>query len=66
MWGSIYKSYDACPQASVNVPLWYSHYDGIPSFSDFIPFAGWKTPAIKQYQGTSSLCGASVDRSWEP
>lgn len=24
------------------------HYDGNPSFSDFSPFGGWSTPAIKQ------------------
>jgi len=66
MWGSIFGSYDFCPQAAVGVPLWYAHYDDKPSFSDFVPFAGWKTPMIKQYKGTSSLCGASVDRNWRP
>lgn len=66
MWGSIFGSYDTCGQASVNIPLWYAHYDNVPSFSDFIAFAGWKTPSFKQYLGTSSLCGASVDRNWHP
>ena len=28
--------------------------------------AGWTHPAIKQYQGTTSLCGAGVDESWYP
>lgn len=66
MWGSIFKSYTACPQASFEVPLWYPHYDSNPSFDDFVEFAGWKAPAIKQYHGTSDLCGISVDRNWMP
>jgi hypothetical protein len=66
MWGSIFGNYDTCTQASVNTPLWYAHYDNVPSFSDFVAFGGWKTPTAKQYFGTSSLCGASVDRNWEP
>ncbi len=31
--------------------------DGDPSFDDWSPFAGWSSPAIKQYQGTSTSCG---------
>lgn len=30
-------------------PLWYAHYDDNPSFSDFVPFAGWTHPNIKQF-----------------
>lgn len=45
-------------------PLWYAHYDNNPSFSDFSPFGGWKTPNVKQYQGTTNLCGAGVDLNW--
>jgi GH25 family lysozyme M1 (1,4-beta-N-acetylmuramidase) len=66
MWGTIFGSYDACGQASVGIPLWYAHYDNNPSFADFTAFAGWKTPNIKQYLGTSTLCGAGVDRNWHP
>jgi len=66
MWGTIFGSFTACPQASTNTPLWYAHYDSNPSFADFAEFGGWKTPTIKQYSGTSSLCGASVDRNWHP
>lgn len=66
MWGTIFGSYEACGQASANNPLWYAHYDNTPSFADFTPFAGWTKPAWKQYLGTSSLCGASVDRNWRP
>ena len=41
--------------------LWYAHYDSNPSFGDFSPFGGWSHPAIKQYQGTTSMCGTEVD-----
>ncbi len=47
-----------------NYPLWYAHYDSNPSFSDFAPFGGWTKPAIKQYQGTTSYCSASVDLNY--
>lgn len=42
MWNSIFGGYDTCQQASVNMPLWYAHYDNTPSFSDFASFGGWK------------------------
>ena len=48
------------------ISSWYAHYDGNPSFSDFAAFGGWTHPAIKQYQGTTSLCSAGVDLSWYP
>ena len=66
MWGSIFSSYAACPQSAVGTPLWYAHYDYKPTFEDFVAFGGWSSPDIKQYQGTSTLCGASVDRNWRP
>jgi GH25 family lysozyme M1 (1,4-beta-N-acetylmuramidase) len=47
-------------------PLWYAHYDGKESFSDFVPFNGWTKPEAKQFQGTTSVCGTSVDYSWHP
>ncbi|EDQ85402.1 uncharacterized protein MONBRDRAFT_21722 [Monosiga brevicollis MX1] len=47
-------------------PLWYAHYDGNPSFSDFAPFGGWTRPAIKQYNGDKTICGAGVDVNWYP
>ncbi len=46
--------------------LWYAHYDGNPSFSDFSPFGGWSSPAMKQYTGTSTVCGFGVDDNWYP
>ena len=66
MWNSIMGSSTACSQASFETPLWYAHYDNVPSFNYFAEFAGWKTPSIKQYHGTETFCGASVDRSWKP
>lgn len=47
-----------------NLPLWYAHYDNNPSYSDFVPFGGWSKPAIKQYEGTQSLCGCGVDYNY--
>ena len=44
--------------------LWYAHYDGSPSFSDFAPFGGWSHPSIKQFAGTTSLCGAGIDKNF--
>eukprot|EP00003_Mantamonas_plastica_P032799 TRINITY_DN908_c0_g1_i3.p3 TRINITY_DN908_c0_g1~~TRINITY_DN908_c0_g1_i3.p3 ORF type:complete len:108 (-),score=15.65 TRINITY_DN908_c0_g1_i3:46-369(-) len=46
--------------------LWYAHYDGSQSFGDFRPFGGWSRPAIKQYAGDKSVCGAGVDLDWYP
>jgi len=42
-------------------PLWYAHYDNNPSYSDWVSFGGWAKPSIKQYAGTTSMCGAGVD-----
>ena len=64
MWNVIMGGTDRCLHFS-NLPLWYAHYDGVASFSDFQSFGGWKEPSIKQYKGTTSLCSASVDLSWK-
>eukprot|EP01089_Gocevia_fonbrunei_P014493 TRINITY_DN3983_c0_g1_i7.p1 TRINITY_DN3983_c0_g1~~TRINITY_DN3983_c0_g1_i7.p1 ORF type:complete len:216 (-),score=55.47 TRINITY_DN3983_c0_g1_i7:314-961(-) len=61
-WEPIFGNWDGAS----SYPLWYAHYDGEVSFSDFSPFAGWRTPSIKQYQGTTSLCSAGVDMDWYP
>ena len=45
-------------------PLWYAHYDNNPSFSDFVPFGGWKTPSIKQYVGDATVCGVDIDKDF--
>ncbi|EGC33318.1 hypothetical protein DICPUDRAFT_154665 [Dictyostelium purpureum] len=47
-------------------PLWYAHYDGVRSFSDFSPFAGWSKPTMKQYYGEGTLCNAGVGKNWYP
>lgn len=41
--------------------LWYPHYDGSANCNDFSSFGGWTSPRWKQYAGTTSKCGASVD-----
>ena len=46
-----------------NFPLWYADYDHNPSFSGFSPFAGWSSPAMKQFSDSAgNACGVSVDR----
>merc|ERR1712000_74159 len=61
-WGPIMGDWNG----GAGLPLWYAHYDGEASFSDFRPFGGWSKPAIKQYRGSTSLCGAGVDENWYP
>ena len=64
MWTSIFGSADNCAAFST-IPLWYAHYDHTPSFTDFQAFGGWKTPYAKQYAGTTSMCGGSVDLNFK-
>lgn len=47
-----------------SLPLWYAHYDNNPSFSDFVPFGGWTTPSIKQYNDDTTACGIKVDLNY--
>ena len=48
------------------VPLWYAHYDWVDDFSDFDPFGGWTTPAIKQYiDNIDTLCNGIVDFNYQ-
>lgn len=63
MWQTIMGSRNACPSAA-SQQLWYAHYDNNPSFSDFSAFGGWSKPAIKQYVGDTTLCGAGVDKNF--
>jgi len=65
MWTTIFGAPENCNQFS-NLQLWYPDYDGQKSFADFQSFGGWKSPTIKQYSGTGSACGASVDLNWYP
>ena len=46
--------------------LWYAHYDGVRSFSDFVSFGCWTSPWAKQYQGTTTLCSQGVDLDYIP
>ncbi len=43
-----------------HLPLWNAYYDGDPD-EDGLPYGGWEHSAIEQYQGTTDLCGQSVD-----
>jgi len=63
MWQSIFGSHTACSSLSSH-PLWYAHYDGKETFSDFQSFGGWTKPHMKQFQGTSTVCGAGVDKNY--
>eukprot|EP01090_Pellita_catalonica_P014981 TRINITY_DN393_c0_g1_i1.p1 TRINITY_DN393_c0_g1~~TRINITY_DN393_c0_g1_i1.p1 ORF type:complete len:234 (-),score=24.17 TRINITY_DN393_c0_g1_i1:78-779(-) len=52
-----------------HLPIWYAHYDGNPSFSDWpsTRFGGWEKPAIKQFADKAdNSCGVSIDRDWYP
>jgi len=51
-----------------NLPLWYAHYDGSPSFSDWsrVSFGGWSQPYAKQYKGDVTVCGLGVDLNYSP
>ena len=60
MWESIMGGASQC-QGLSSVPLWYAHYDGQSSFSNYRKFGGWSKPNIKQYIGDTTLCGAAVD-----
>ena len=65
-WGSFFGDY-YYPYVSEH-PVWYAHYDYDDSFSDYYngyDFGGWGDPQIKQYQGTTSYCGASIDLNYE-
>ena len=65
MWQTIMGGRNNCPSLA-SQQLWYAHYDNNPSFSDFSSFGGWSKPAIKQYVGDTTLCGAGVDYDYYP
>jgi hypothetical protein len=65
MWQTIFGSFTACPSVA-SQQLWYAHYDGAATFSDFVSFGGWSKPNIKQFQGDTTLCGAGVDKNFYP
>lgn len=45
--------------------LWNAWYDGDPDV-DGLPYGGWTAAdvAIEQFEGTSIVCGQSVDKNW--
>ena len=51
--------------ANENRPLWNSYYDGYADV-DGLPYGGWDAMdvAIEQYQGTTDVCGQSVDLNY--
>ena len=60
-WNSIFgQDY----QGGKDYPLWYPHFNRIPTYSDWYSFGGWERPNIKQYEGLSPLCGVDVDVDW--
>ena len=63
MWQTIMGSATACTGLGP-YELWYAHYDNSASFSDFKAFGGWSKPTYKQFAGTTSLCGAGVDKNY--
>jgi GH25 family lysozyme M1 (1,4-beta-N-acetylmuramidase) len=63
-WSSIFGS--AAFSYGATLPLWYAHYDGQPTFDDFIPFGGWGRPTIKQFNDQGAKCGVSYDLNWSP
>lgn len=63
MWSSIMGNGYTVGAAS-GLPIWYAHYDGARTFSDFRPFGGWTRPAIKQYADHVGMCGINADANW--
>jgi len=55
-----------------NLPVWYAHYDLVPSFVDWWgqPYGGWKAPSVKQFydssMGFEKKCNMTIDWDWSP
>eukprot|EP00331_Platyophrya_macrostoma_P014079 CAMPEP_0176433454 /NCGR_PEP_ID=MMETSP0127-20121128/16031_1 /TAXON_ID=938130 /ORGANISM="Platyophrya macrostoma, Strain WH" /LENGTH=216 /DNA_ID=CAMNT_0017815883 /DNA_START=86 /DNA_END=736 /DNA_ORIENTATION=+ len=64
MWSSIMG--DCNVGADNGLSLWYAHYDGSQSFSDFSSFGGWSKPAMKQYGDSVGICNINADANWYP
>lgn len=64
MWSNLAGSCTAGSDAGA--ALWYAHYDGNPSFSDFNPFGGWTSPTMKQYADSVGFCGLNADADYRP
>jgi hypothetical protein len=49
-----------------DLPLWHAEYTPpgtLPDPAGFRPYGGWERPAMWQFQGTTDVCGISVDRN---
>jgi hypothetical protein len=66
-WPSVFGNSYAFPGTNLP-PLWYPHYDGKPTYSDFKPFGGFTASAIslKQFSDKGQKCSASYDINWRP
>lgn len=65
MWEQIMGPGKICTGPSSQL-LWYAHLDQRASFDDFQEFGGWRKPAVKQFVGGATLCGATVDKDYFP
>ncbi|KAL0231027.1 hypothetical protein GEMRC1_010432 [Eukaryota sp. GEM-RC1] len=41
--------------------LWFPRYDKKPNFDSFIPFGGWTSAVMKQYDNTTPICNTQID-----
>ena len=67
-WGVVFNgNYSYCKEANI-YPLWFPHYDGMETFSDYdsLAIGGWTQPNMKQYNGSVTECQANVDLDWYP
>ncbi len=48
------------------LPMWYAHYDNVPSFDDYpnYTYGGWVIPTAKQFQGDITFCGMAADMNF--
>jgi hypothetical protein len=60
------KLYGTAIKGGGTTLLWYAHYDGVPSFSDFTPFGPFHSAFAKQYNDNCGNCGVSSDCDWSP
>jgi len=62
-WEGVFGSASFSAGSLKSERLWYAHYDGSASFSDYpsVAFGGFTTPNMKQYAGDATLCGTDVD-----
>lgn len=54
----------ACNDVGTYPLYWTPTADNDPSFNNFKPFGGWKTPTVKVYQWSAKVCGAEVDLTY--